>query len=113
MGRNYSGRTDRRSRSRSHSSSSYGSRSGDDSSFKRHQDLFPVSVCFGRPDIERYITGTVEGTAITVEWADAEVDTATIEKPPPPSRLRRVCGGGSTLILFLGAGAINSLVFIQ
>ena len=50
-----------------------------------------MSVCFGRPDIERYITETVEGTAVTAEWADVEADAETVDMSPPASRLRQVC----------------------
>ncbi|CAN0256482.1 unnamed protein product, partial [Ascophyllum nodosum] len=52
--------------------------------------LRPISVCFGRPDVERFITETVEGTAVTAEWADAKKgDTVTKERSLPPHECAR------------------------
>ncbi|CAM9160730.1 unnamed protein product [Ascophyllum nodosum] len=37
---------------------------------KRFRGLHPVSVCFGRPDVGRFIAETVQGTATRPEWAN-------------------------------------------
>ena len=76
----------------SHSRDKKGSQVINDNSSERIQGLRPISVCFGRPDVERFITETVEGTAVTAEWANAKKgDTVAKERSLPPSRMRQVC----------------------
>ncbi|CAM9998957.1 unnamed protein product, partial [Ectocarpus fasciculatus] len=47
---------------------------------QRARGYHPVSLNFGRPDIEAFITGTVRGTAVVAQWAPP-VESL----PPPPS----------------------------
>lgn len=51
----------------------------------------PVAVNFGRPDIEEFVTETIEGTAVVAQWAppaDSRVP------PTPPQRRAPVAEGG-------------------
>lgn len=61
---------------------------------KKNRGLYPVSVNFGRPDIERYISETVQGTGVTAEWAADSVGGAWCPKQQrhevPPTKLRQV-----------------------
>lgn len=56
---------------------------------KRSRGLHPVSVIFGRPDVEGFISETILGTAVIPEWADEGLLPPTKEESPP-TRLGKV-----------------------
>lgn len=50
-----------------------------------------MSLNFGRPDMERFITDTFQGTAVTPEWADKSgMSRAPAMEEPPPARQKYV-----------------------
>lgn len=56
----------------------------------RSRGLHPVSLNFGRPNIEEFIAETIQGTAVVAEWAGHEGPPPETESRAPPTNLRQV-----------------------
>lgn len=78
----------------------------------RSRGLHPVSLNFGRPQIEDFIAETIQGTAVVAEWAGQQQGPKSPTEPDaqPAGGLRQVTKLSSTIIeAYAGAGGVKHI----